>query len=125
VRYLPPEGEGRIVATMLKPEAERVVALLGDPAQWDWDDYSRACRGRVQELSAVERTDGTWAVRLLFQQGAYRMGVETGRLELWTTQEPCTPDDLAQELRMFAVEEPHGPSFGEMVDEHGRHWLIE
>jgi hypothetical protein len=110
---------------MLRQEADRVVALLSDPAQWEWDDYSRACRARMQGLSAVERTDGTWAVRLLFQQGNHRLGVETGRLELWTTQEPCTPDDLAQELRMFAVEEPHGDGFGEAVDEHGRRWLIE
>ena len=73
----------------------------------------------------MERADGTWAVRLLFQQGPYRMAVETGRLQRWTTEEPCSPDELALELQMFGVEEPHGEHFGTSTDPAGRQWLIE
>lgn len=110
---------------MQRQEAERVVALLSDPAQWDADDYTRACRLRVDDLTAVERLDGSWAIRMLFHQGLHRMGVETGSLESWTTAEPCTPDELAGDLAMFAVEEPHGDHFGETTDAGGRRWVID
>lgn len=111
---------------MHRHEAEQVVAGLKDPAQWAGDDYSRACRLRVDDVAAVERPNGGWAVRLLFHQGPHRMGIETGRLErLLTTQEPCTPDELAGELQMFAVEEPHGDLFGDSTDASGRLWFID
>jgi len=108
---------------MRRDEATQVVASLSDPAQWEGDDYSRACRSRVDSLEAVEREDGTWAVRMLFHQGPNRMGVECGDLE--AAYPGCTPEDFAVDLRLFVVEEPHGEQFGSHTDAAGRRWLAE
>ena len=110
---------------MREAEARRVVERLLADDEWpDDDDFSQRARESIEDLSVVAQPEGEWAARVLFVQGAYRLGWVTTRLETLTEGLPCSPDVFASEARLYGITEPHGPAWGE-ADATGRHWLYE